>query len=144
FEKNTPPTPPRVAPVASSLGFFSTGAGAWGAPGGPRAVELWAGAGKVRSDGRPSTDPAAQAGLTIDRKSIRPREFRSSVDGLACMKSERAWAIESFGHAELGDERRTRRLVGMARRAARSPAGRVTEVFCQPAERQAAYDFLEH
>jgi len=60
------------------------------------------------------------------------------------MKSERAWAIESFGHAELGDERRTRRLVGMARRAARSPAGRVTEVFCQPAERQAAYDFLEH
>src|SRR5262249_34986523 len=135
----------RVAPRAVLSGFFSIGGGAWGLPGGPGAGELWAGAGAgTAAIARPSTDPSAQAGLTIDRKSIRPREFRSSVDGLACMKSERAWAIESFGHADLGDERRTRRLVGMARRAARSPAGRGTEVFCQPAESQARYDCLEH
>jgi hypothetical protein len=55
-----------------------------------------------------------------------------------------SWAAESFGRAQLGDERRTRRLVAMAEATARRPAGRVTEVFSRPAERQAAYDLLEH
>jgi len=54
------------------------------------------------------------------------------------------WAESVFGHAVLGDERRTRRLVLMARRAASSPAGRITDVYRIAAERQAAYDFLEH
>ncbi|MBZ0235053.1 MAG: IS4 family transposase [Deltaproteobacteria bacterium] len=55
-----------------------------------------------------------------------------------------AWAEETFGNAQLGDVRRTRRLVSMARRAALAPAGLVTEVFRVAAERQAAYDLLEH
>lgn len=55
----------------------------------------------------------------------------------------RQWAREEFGHAALGDERRTMRLVSMATQAALRPAGKVSEVFLSPAERQGAYDFLE-
>lgn len=55
-----------------------------------------------------------------------------------------AWAQRSFGTADLGDVRRNRRLVRIAGRVAATPAGRVTEVFWNAAERQATYDFLEH
>jgi hypothetical protein len=55
-----------------------------------------------------------------------------------------AWAREEFGDAELGDARRTYRLVRMANRSAMRPAGRVLEVFSSSAERQGAYDFLEN
>jgi hypothetical protein len=57
--------------------------------------------------------------------------------------SASAWAREEFGSAQLGDARRTARLVRMAARAAVAPAGKISEVFCNPAERQGAYDFLE-
>ena len=53
------------------------------------------------------------------------------------------WAARTFGDAELGDERRTARLVAMAAQLARTPAGTVGQVFTQDAERQGAYDFLE-
>lgn len=53
------------------------------------------------------------------------------------------WALEEFGHAELGDSRRTARLVAMAAEAATRPAGKVSEVFASAAARQGAYDFLE-
>jgi len=53
------------------------------------------------------------------------------------------WAREEFGHVELGDERRRKRLVMMAAQAASNPSGRVSDVFVVGAERQAAYDFLE-
>jgi len=56
----------------------------------------------------------------------------------------RTWADREFGHAELGDQRRTRRLVDIAAGALRRPAGRITEVFGTDAERQGAYDFLEN
>jgi hypothetical protein len=60
------------------------------------------------------------------------------------LQGERAaWALEEFGRAELGDRRRTARLVQMATRAAESPAGKVSEVFANGAEQQGAYDFLE-
>jgi hypothetical protein len=55
----------------------------------------------------------------------------------------RAWAIDEFGGARLGDERRTSRLVAMATEAAQNPGGRITTVFTRSAERQGAYDFLE-
>jgi hypothetical protein len=55
----------------------------------------------------------------------------------------RDWAKEEFGHADLGDERRTRRLVSVAAGALARPAGRITEVFGSDAQRQGAYDFLE-
>src|ERR1700677_3356967 len=54
-----------------------------------------------------------------------------------------AWASEEFGQAELGDARRTARLVRMGAAAARSPAGKVSEVFTDDAELQGAYDWLE-
>jgi hypothetical protein len=46
--------------------------------------------------------------------------------------------------AALGDVRRTARLVRIATSAARSPAGTVSAVFDDDAERQGAYDFLEN
>jgi hypothetical protein len=55
----------------------------------------------------------------------------------------RAWAEEEFGTADLGYPTRTRRVVSMAARVARLPAGRVSEVFDSDADRQAAYDLLE-
>lgn len=55
----------------------------------------------------------------------------------------RQWAVEEFGRARLGDERRRARLIAMAVRAAQTPSGRVTAVFRREAERQGAYDFLE-
>jgi len=55
----------------------------------------------------------------------------------------RSWAREEFGWSSLGDERRTARLVAMAKGVAARPAGRVSEVFRSGAERQGAYDFLE-
>jgi hypothetical protein len=58
--------------------------------------------------------------------------------------SAEAWAREEFGDADLGDKRRTRRLVAMAKRAALAPSGKVSEVFQDDAERQGAYDLIEN
>lgn len=54
-----------------------------------------------------------------------------------------AWASETFGGTELGDARRTARLVRMGAAAARRPGGKVTAVFADDAELQGAYDWLE-
>jgi hypothetical protein len=54
-----------------------------------------------------------------------------------------AWADEQFGHALLGDRRRTQRLVAMAAGVARRPAGTVTAVFSDGAEREGAFRLLE-
>lgn len=56
----------------------------------------------------------------------------------------RDWARENFGHARLGDPRRVERLVAMAEEAARTPAGKVTEVFRSSAEREGAFRLLEN
>ncbi len=61
----------------------------------------------------------------------------------ALNSSEERWASEQFGHAALGDSRRTARVIRMAARAAEQPAGKVSEVFADDAERQGAYDLLE-
>src|SRR5688572_696030 len=55
----------------------------------------------------------------------------------------RDWASENFGQAEVGEPRRVARLVSMAAQAARTPAGRVTEVFQSSAEREGAFRLLE-
>lgn len=57
-------------------------------------------------------------------------------------KGPDAWAVEEFGRSAIPDHRWRRRLVDMAARAARGPAGRVTEVFGDDAERQGAYGLL--
>lgn len=54
-----------------------------------------------------------------------------------------SWALEEFGKARIADARWGRRLVSVASRAARRPAGRVTETFLSSAERQGAYGLLE-
>jgi hypothetical protein len=51
--------------------------------------------------------------------------------------------LEEFGDAQLGDLRRTARLVTMATEVAANPGGRVSSVFRRSAERQGAYDFIE-
>jgi hypothetical protein len=53
------------------------------------------------------------------------------------------WARETFGGADLGDVRRTSRLVQMAAQAGRRPSGKISSVFQTDAERQGAYDFVE-
>ena len=62
----------------------------------------------------------------------------------ATRREARAWAIDEFGHAHLGDPRRTARLVRMAASLAESPGGKVVEVFRSNAEQQGAYDFLRN
>ena len=54
-----------------------------------------------------------------------------------------AWAHSEFATARLGDIRRVRRLVQMARGAATRPSGCVLDVYRSSAERQGAYDLLE-
>ena len=54
------------------------------------------------------------------------------------------WAEEEFGDAELGDERRTKRLVAVAARALSRPHGRITATFKRSAEREAAFRWIEN
>jgi transposase-like protein/DDE family transposase len=58
-------------------------------------------------------------------------------------ESCRSWAVEEFGGAKLGDERRTARLIAMGAEAAHNPGGHVSTVFRRSSDRQGAYDFLE-
>jgi hypothetical protein len=59
-------------------------------------------------------------------------------------KTSRAWAVETFGKVDLGDARRSARLVDMATAACERPSGRVSAVFPEHREREGAYDFLEN
>lgn len=56
----------------------------------------------------------------------------------------RAWAEEEFGDADLGDIRRTRRLVRLASEVAGRPAGRVTRACASSASREGAFRLLEN
>jgi hypothetical protein len=60
------------------------------------------------------------------------------------MDSASVWAREEFGSADLGDARRTRRLVVTGAACARKPAGEVTAVLQGVAAREAAYRFVEN
>src|SRR5690606_9646927 len=55
-----------------------------------------------------------------------------------------SWAREEFGGANLGDARRSHRLVRMVQRLAETPSGTVSGAFSDPAERQAAYELLSN
>jgi Transposase DNA-binding/Transposase Tn5 dimerisation domain len=54
------------------------------------------------------------------------------------------WAEAEFGHAELGDARRTARLVKIAARCAERPHGHVSGVLHVAAEREGAFRFVEN
>jgi hypothetical protein len=58
--------------------------------------------------------------------------------------SPQAWADAEFGDAQLGDHRRTKRLVAMGATIAGQPAGRITRAFTNGAEREAAYRLVEN
>lgn len=59
------------------------------------------------------------------------------------MDAHHEWAHMEFSRTVLGDARRTARLVSIAAAAARRPAGLLTRVFQSPADREAAYRFVE-
>lgn len=52
------------------------------------------------------------------------------------------WAHRTFGHADLGNRKRTRRLVAMAARLASAPSGTVTASFADSAAREGAFRWL--
>lgn len=56
----------------------------------------------------------------------------------------RVWAQQEFGRAQMGDERRTQRLVEMAAHVALRPAGKLTQVWEEGAEREGAYRLVEN
>lgn len=56
---------------------------------------------------------------------------------------ERVWAWEEFGQLEVADRRLKPRTLQIARRAMERGGGRISDVFCNAAERQGAYDLLE-
>jgi hypothetical protein len=60
------------------------------------------------------------------------------------MRSALEWAEAEFGHAELGDARRTRRLVLLAAEAAERPAGTVMRACASSAAREGAFRLLEN
>jgi Transposase DNA-binding/Transposase Tn5 dimerisation domain len=60
------------------------------------------------------------------------------------MESLASWAHDEVGHAALGDRRRTARLCKVVASVAALPAGRVTQVCKNPAQREAMYRFLEN
>lgn len=55
-----------------------------------------------------------------------------------------AWVREELGGTKLGDTRRDERFLRLVAAASVNPHGRVSEAIPAGAERQAAYDFLEH
>jgi len=55
-----------------------------------------------------------------------------------------SWASSEFADARLGDRRLHARLVAMAAQIAEAPAGTVTEVFPESADREGAYRFVEN
>ena len=60
------------------------------------------------------------------------------------MENAESWAADEFGGAKLGNELRTRRLVGLAAAAARAPDGRVTRVCRTSATREGAFRWVEN
>jgi hypothetical protein len=60
------------------------------------------------------------------------------------MRDAMTWAEAEFGRADVGDVRRTRRLVQMAAEVARRPAGTVTKACASSASREGAFRLLEN
>lgn len=59
------------------------------------------------------------------------------------MSDAKRWAESEFGQVQLGDRRRTRRLVQLAADVASRPAGRITQVCGTGAAREGAFRWLE-
>lgn len=59
-------------------------------------------------------------------------------------KDEPDWAVQEFGSAELGDARRTARLVELARELARQPEASISQALEDTAAIKAAYRFFDN
>lgn len=59
------------------------------------------------------------------------------------MSESRDWSVAEFGGVDLGDTRRTARLVAIGAAACERPSGKVAAVFVTDREREGAYDFFE-
>jgi hypothetical protein len=59
-------------------------------------------------------------------------------------RSRYQWAHETFGGVEVGDRRRSRRVVAVAQGLAARTAGTVTEVFSDSADREGSYRLLSN
>ena len=57
-------------------------------------------------------------------------------------KTAERWSWEEFGRAQLGDKRRVERLAAVAARAFERPAGQVTAVFSDDADREGAFRLM--
>lgn len=57
-------------------------------------------------------------------------------------KTAERWSREEFGRAQLGDKRRVERLAAVAARAFERPAGQVTAVFSDDADREGAFRLM--
>jgi hypothetical protein len=64
------------------------------------------------------------------------------MSGLTQREAKR-WASTEFGAVDLGDTRRTARLVAIGGAACERPSGKVASVFEADRDREGAYDFLE-
>lgn len=53
-----------------------------------------------------------------------------------------SWAQEQFASAQLGDQRRNKRLINLASHLAANPGGTLPQAFTMPAELKGAYRFL--
>jgi hypothetical protein len=62
--------------------------------------------------------------------------------GTAVGRTDESWAVTEFAEAELGDARRTQRLIRMATVLARQPMAGLPEACGNPAELKAAYRFF--
>ncbi len=60
------------------------------------------------------------------------------------METERRWARETFGEADLNDGRLTRRLIDVSATAAQHPGGTVTSVMRSSAQREGAFRLIEN
>src|SRR5262245_20951496 len=60
------------------------------------------------------------------------------------MRDAQTWGVEEFGHAELGDARRTKRLVRLAAEVAGCPTGIVSKACRSRASQEGAFRWLEN
>ncbi len=81
----------------------------------------------------------------------RNREFLCSVGGslviperLRMQSTARTWALAEFDSSRLGDSRLVRRAITVGAALACQPSGVISRAVKDPAEREAAYQFLEN
>src|SRR5437016_4806551 len=73
-------------------------------------------------------------------RSVRERRLRMDVVDITLMDS---WAEEEFAAADLGDARRTKRLIALADTFARRPSASLPNAAQDPAMLKAAYRFFD-